>query len=287
MASVKLIRGRIKSAKNIAQITRAMEMVSASKMKKAIEAASLGKSYAEKIYEATRSLAGKTDARVHPLLSKGNPNGKTLLIIISTNKGLCGGLNTNLFREVQQKFGSLTGVECISVGKKGESFVIKSGRKLVADYSVVPFESSVAPLTQYLVEGFVQGTYKQVYVIFNSFINALKQLPMIKQILPLSATELVADKEAPKTEEFAAFEIEPNVEDVLGALLPHYLENQIRAAIFESEASEHSARMIAMKNATDAALDLMENLTLVYNKIRQEKITYEIADTVTARMAME
>ncbi|MBI4067458.1 ATP synthase F1 subunit gamma [Candidatus Gottesmanbacteria bacterium] len=291
MASIKIIRRRIKSAQNIAQITKAMEMVAASKMKKAQEAAEKNRAYAQKIYEATVELAKKTDRKSNPLLSLGNPSGKTLIILISTNKGLAGGLNTNLFREVDRWFTKDKNVEFVSIGKKGQNFIVKSGRVLVADFSdKIPFLENVPPVTQLLVGGFLQGTYKEVYVIYNAFMNALKQIPDKKQILPLETfggNKTEGADEKIEEEKFANFTIEPSVEEVLSALLPHYLENQIRAAIYESEASEHSARMIAMKNATDAAFDLSHQLTLVYNKIRQEKITYEIADTVTARMALE
>lgn len=285
MASIKIIRRRIKSAQNIAQITKAMEMVAASKMKKAQEAAEQGKAYADKIYEATKELAKRSDKKIHPLLEEGNIKGKSLVIIISTNKGLAGGLNTNLFRATDTWFEKDANTDYISIGKKGQSFVVRSQKKLTADFSEkTPFINNVPAVTQLLVSGFIEGTYKEVYVVFNTFINALKQVPARRKILPLSQFE---EKENKEEENFATFEIEPNTEDVLSDLIPHYLENQIRSALFESEASEHSARMIAMKNATDAALDLMEDLTLAYNRIRQEKITYEIADTVTARMAIE
>ncbi len=286
MASIRLIRRRIRSTKNIAQITRAMEMVAASKMKKAQEAALAGKAYADKIYEATRELTQRTDKKAHPLLSLGNPSGKILVVVISTTKGLCGGLNANLFREVNQWFPRDEKAVFLTVGKKGESFVAGSGRTLVADFSQSqPFYESVAAITHLIVNGFLAGTYREVHIVFNAFVSALKQTPTKKLLLPLAVMP-----EAEKVEESVEFEqflIEPDMDDVLEHLLPHYLENQLRAAIHEGEASEHSARMIAMKNATDAAEDFIEELTMLYNKARQEKITYEIADMVTARMAFE
>lgn len=286
MASIRLIRRRIRSAQNIAQITRAMQMVAASKMKKAIAAAELGKLYAEKIYLATRELAERTEEMAHPLLSEGNPQGKTLIILISTNKGLCGGLNTNLFRAIMQWFPGHGAFDYVTIGKKGEGFCVRSGRQLTADFSVtVPFLENVPAVTQLLVDGYLKGSYKEVYVTYSTFVNALQQAPMRRQILPLSVN---AEKtETPVSLQFAEFVIEPTIDDVLINLLPHYLENQLRSAILEAEASEHSARMMAMKNATDAALDFMGGLTLMLNKARQEKITYEIADMVTARLAVE
>lgn len=285
MANIRLIKRRIKSADNIAQITRAMEMVAASKMKKAQDQANLGKPYAEKIYQAVRELGSHIEKKYHPLLSSGNPQGGLLVVVISTNKGLCGGLNTNLLRSINNWWGSEKKIDYISVGKKGESFLVRQGKKLIADFSQkTPFTDSVPAITKILVDGFISGEYKEIHLAYNTFMTALKQIPTKKLILPISEFAQSAQEEESK---FSEFVIEPNVNDILESLLPHYLENQIRNAIFEAEASEHSARMIAMKNATDAASDFMHELTLLYNKARQEKITYEIADMVTARMAVE
>jgi len=285
MANIRLIRRRIKSADNISQITRAMEMVAASKMKKAQQQAILGKPYAEKIYTAVQELGRHIDKKFHPLLSTKNIDGKLLIVLISTNKGLCGGLNANLFRYVISWLGDEKDIDYISVGKKGQSFLVKQKKNLIADFSQkTPFTESVPALTQLLVDGFVNGTYRQIWLAYNTFLTVLKQIPTKKMILPITEFEQVEISTGTK---FSEFVIEPDANDVLENLLPHYLENQIRSAIFEAEASEHSARMIAMKNATDAASDFMHELTLLYNKARQEKITYEIADLVTARLAVE
>lgn len=289
MANIKLIKSRIKSAKNISQMTKAMEMVAASKMKKAQEAAVLGKPYAGKIQVIVQELAKRTDPKLHQLLSYGNPTGKSLYIVITTNKGLCGGLNTNLFRYVLNYLKDtdlkISG-EFVTIGKKGERFVVRENKTLIADFSdTVPFSQAVGALSKIYVEGFISGKYNQVYLVYNTFINALKQDPTVKLILPIAG--LKPSIEGVKKEELTEFLIEPTIDEVLDTLLPHYLENQIRAAIHEAEASEHCARMIAMKNASDAANDLIDGLSLMYNKARQEKITYEIADIVTARLGME
>ncbi|MBI3379549.1 ATP synthase F1 subunit gamma [Candidatus Gottesmanbacteria bacterium] len=285
MANIRLIKRRIKSADNISQITKAMEMVAASKMKKAQDLALLGKPYADKIYQAVQELGIHVDKKHHPLLSAGNPKGKLLVVLISTNKGLCGGLNTNLFRSVLNSWGKEKEIDYITVGKKGESLITRSGRSLVADFSQkTPFFESVPAVTQLLVDGFIKGIYREVHLAYNTFLTALKQIPTKKMLLPITAFEKMDIKQEVK---FAEFLIEPSTHEILDDLLPHYLENQIRTAIFEAEACEHSARMIAMKNATDSALDFMQELTLLYNKARQEKITYEIADLVTARLAVE
>ncbi len=285
MANIKIVKRRIKSAQNISQITKAMEMVAASKMKKAQETAILGKPYAEKIYQVVSEFASRIDKKAHPLLSDGNPSGKILVIMISTNKGLCGGLNTSLFRAINNWWNQNDNLEFITLGKKGSNFVTRTGKSLAADFSENRnFLESVGAVTKIMVDGFINHTYKEVYLVYNVFLNALKQIPVRKRILPIRLTE---ENMAAKEVELSEFLIEPGIDEILEDLLPHYLENQLRTAIFESEASEHSARMITMKNATDAANDLTFELTLVYNKARQEKITNEIADIVTARMAVE
>ncbi|OGG16619.1 ATP synthase F1 subunit gamma [Candidatus Gottesmanbacteria bacterium RIFCSPHIGHO2_02_FULL_39_11] len=285
MASLRLIKGRIRSTKNIAQITKAMQMVAASKMKKAQEIAVSGKPYVEKIYEAVQELSKHSEKDIHPLFREGNKKGDTLVILISTNKGLCGGLNANLFRKVAQWFLPYESVKYITVGKKGENYIVRNKKGLLADFSeTVPFVASVPALSQLVVDGFLSGQYKEVYCVYNLFENALKQVPTKKMIIPITDFSLEKGEEkSMQDEKFSEFIVEPAPEQVLDALLPFYIENQIRASILEAAASEYSAQMIAMKNATDAAMDLTSELTLIFNKIRQEKITYEIADMVTAR----
>jgi len=285
MANIRLIRRRIKSAANIAQITSAMEMVAASKMKKAQEIAQRGKPYSDKIYQIVRELISGIEKNKHPLLSNGKSSGRILVILISTNKGLCGSLNTNLFRSVVNWFSQVKEIDVVSLGQKGTNFSVRYGYNLIADFSTkTPFSESVAPIAAIFVDGFMTAKYKEVYIAYNSFVNALKQAPSQKLLLPITSFN---NQEQNSDKIKSLFVFEPSIDEILEKLLPHYLENQIRSAIFEAEASEHSARMIAMKNATEAAQDFMAQLTLVYNKARQEKITYEIADMVTARLAVE
>lgn len=262
-----------------------MQMVAASKMRKSQERAIAGKPYAEKIASLVHELAGRTDVTAHPLLSAGNPKGKTLVLLISTNKGLVGGLNANLFRAVIKWFPKDAAVDLVTIGKKGQQFVAYSKRSLVADFSqLVPFTNHVGSVIKFAVDGFLAGTYSTVYVVFSTFESVLKQSPTKHVLLPVATTDL---PQAAANRDSRQFLIEPDANDLLSYLLPHYLENQLRSALHEAQASEHSAQMIAMKNATDAALDLVDGLTLIYNKARQEKITNEIADIVTARLAVE
>lgn len=285
MANIRLVKGRIKSAGNIAQITRAMELVSASKMKRAQAAAISGKPYANKIYSMVMELAGRVDASLHPLLQKPkNSSAKRLVIYITTNKGLCGGLNTASFRYLVSQYTSFSALSFVTLGTKGAGFVSQMGGNVEADFSsTTPWEGCVPAIIDLVVSRYLSGEISGVDIVSNEFISAIKHQSVRKTILPLTVGAGMDNGQAAGGE----FLIEPNPEEVFEALLPHYLENQLRDAILQSEASEHSARMMAMRNATDNALSLVDDLTLMYNKARQENITYEISDLVTARLAVE
>jgi F-type H+-transporting ATPase subunit gamma len=284
MASIRLLRNRIKSVKNIAQITKAMEMVAASKMKKAQAQALSGKLYAQKIFDMVMELGARSDISHHPLLMKPvGTGGKRLVIVLSTNKGLCGSLNTNLFRFFMETYPSTVTNEYVTLGKKGADIIVRTGGSLKADFSQsATFIETVPALAELAIDGFLAKNYEGVDLIYNEFFSALRQSPKKKTILPLTM-QVSQPKETTTDKEFL---IEPSISDVFNELLPHYIENQIRDAILQAEASEHSARMVAMRNATDNAKSRIEDLTLMYNKARQEKITYEISDMITARMTV-
>ncbi len=284
MANIRLIKGRIKSARNIAQITKAMELVAAAKMRKAQAQALAGKLYAQKIFEMVAVLSSKTKNPDHALLrTPEKVIGKRLVVLLSSNKGLCGGLNTNLFRFFLQHYPSSRTYDGITLGKKGASFLARLGAPLKADFSQTSsLVSAVPALTELITEEYTAEHYDGVDLVYSDFINVIKQVPKKKTILPLSIESL----DTPVATRSGEFLIEPSVDEVLESLLPHYLENQIRDAVLEAEASYHSAQMVAMRNATDNALSLVDDLTLVYNKARQEKITYEITDLITATLAI-
>ena len=289
MASERLIKRRIKSAKNIAQITKAMQMVAASKMKRAQIQAVSGRPYAEKIAEMVFKFVARIDQEKHPLLQI-NKEGKTLIILLSTNKGLCGGLNTNLLRTLIKWLTSsqLSESVYVTMGKKGEAFLVRSNRQLIADFSTnIPFTQNIPALTSLITEGYLKGEFKDVYLVYNNFISILRQDPTFKKILPISEFSLNNKEQSEEEKKTLDFLVEPSIDAILDTLLFHYLENQMRDAVRHAEASEHVARMFAMKNATDNAHEFIDILSLEYNKARQEKITYEIADIITARLGVE
>lgn len=297
-AGLKVIKRRIKSAKNIGQITKAMEMVAASKMRRAQKLALEGKPYADIIYQVTNNLMKNVDRDLHPLLVTWPQDTHPLIILISTNRGLCGSLNLNLFRKTsdymteKQKMDNST-FSFITLGKKGLNFVLKFNCDLKADFSdILPFTESVAPIMIEAARLFITEEVTSVYLVYNDFINALRQDVVIKLLLPLKLTppfpytkkgNVVSDNENTNIKHL----IEPSVSEVIEELIPFYLEAEVRAAILQAEASEYSARMVAMKNATDNAQELTAGLTLEYNKARQQAITTEISDIVTSKISME
>ncbi len=282
MVGSRTLKRRIRSAKNIAQITKAMQMVAAAKMKKAQAAAMAGKPYAAKIAEAVAEFASTLDSITHPLFQKYPKASKTLVLLVSTSKGLCGGLNTNLFRNVTSWFVGDNHTYII-IGKKGRNFALRTKAAILADFSDQDTSDIVGALATLVVEEYSKGIYKEVWIAYNEFISALRYEPRQLQILPFELpTPSVQEKK-----EARQFVVEPSEEQVVSLLIPHYLETQVRRSLLEADASEHSARMIAMKNATDNARNLMDVLSLEYNKIRQQQITFEIADMVTARMSGE
>ncbi len=309
MAAEKEIRRRIKSSQNIKKITRAMQMVAASKMKKAQEKAVSGKVYAQIIFHMAGDLAQRSDSALHPLLQKvKEARNRVLVVLVSTNKGLCGALNTNLFRFVENWKKQQAGkeVDFITVGKKGQPFVVYLKSKYIADFSNhSTLTDSIGAVTKLIEEKYLTESYDEIWVAYSDFQSALKQEPTMKRLLPISLQELLdsskvsvwqmgSGSERPnvtpeelKNKEQAEFLIEPSINEVLDELLNTYLEIQLRDSLLESEASEYSARMVAMKNATDNAGELINGLTLDYNKARQANITNELLDITTAKLGLE
>ncbi len=290
MANPRLIKKRVSSIKNIGKITKALEMVSASRVQKAQEKAVSAKPYADMIHELVGSLAGERASIEIPLMRKPTEKGSDLIILISTNRGLAGSLNTNLLRKVSNFLEKRNAKHSfITVGKKGRTFAMQSG-KLVADFSGSNATGSkVTDIVKIATEGFTREAYDEVYIAYSNFLTALTQEPTVKKILPIRAEELSGEKEPIEAKERKAgnFSYDPDPVTVLADLLPYYLEIQVAESLYEAEASEHSARMIAMKNASDNASELTEGLSLEYNKARQSMITTEISDITTAQESLK
>lgn len=291
MPSTRDIRRRIKSVKNTAQITKAMQMVAASKMRRAQQAALAGRPYAAMMNQVLGNVAGNAGDFTHPLMEQ-REGGKRCVIVVSTDKGLCGGLNSNLMREAA-KFDKATTVY-VTAGRKAAQFIARTRRNLAAEftYKDAPLFSEARAISRHVRELFTNGEVDRVDILFTNFISTLTQKPEVRQLLPVSRIAPVSagfphtESAEPLPQGATEFIFEPSVEHVLGALLPHSLNFQVYQILLEAKASEHSARMVAMKNATDNAKQLIKDLTLEYNKLRQDNITKELLEISSAAMAL-
>mgnify|MGYP003475021525 CR=1 FL=1 len=282
MANLKDLRRRIKSIKSTSQITKAMQMVAAAKMKRAQDKAQKGLPYLKQLHKVLANLNNRVDHSRNPLLapSKGD---KTGVLVISTNKGLCGSINTNLYKLVSSYDKNKT--VFYTVGRKGKVFVAKTGRQLAADFEFKenPTIEDANTISKLLIEAFLGDEISKIEIVYSHFINTAVQKPEKQDLLPLSSLP-GASSEANTNE--TEYEYEPNANDILAGILPHYLSYTVYALLLEAKASEHSSRMVAMKNASDNARDLIGSLTLDYNQARQSAVTSELLDVTTARMAL-
>ncbi|MGD0814884.1 MAG: ATP synthase F1 subunit gamma [Verrucomicrobiota bacterium] len=290
MPSTRDIRRRIKSVKNTAQITKAMQMVAASKMRKAQMAALAGRPYASLMNEVLSALVSSSKDFSQPLLEKRDIRNRCV-IVVSTDKGLCGGLNSSLMREVAKL---PMDTAFITAGRKASQFIARTKRKLIAEftYKDTPAFAEARAISKFARDIYIKGEVDQVDILFTNFVSTLVQKPEIRQLLPISEIKHVragigqdAGHPAPQSTP-GEFLFEPDQDQVLGALLPHSLNFEIYQILLESKASEHSARMVAMKNATDNAQQFIKDLTLEYNKLRQANITKELLEISSAAMAL-
>ena len=290
MASIREIRQRIRSVKNIAQVTRAMQMVAASKMRRAQEQALASRPYAAKAWEILTNLSkqrGNAEL-LHPLLTQRGQIKQIAIIMITADKGLAGAYNSNLIRLVtrfMQEKGQQD-AKLITVGRKGRDFMTRFRRTVIAEFSDLPPRPSsldIAPIARIALDGFLAGDFDEVYLAYTDFINTLTQEPTIRLLLPIrpGSVESKVMSEylaAASTAAPSDYIYEPNPSVLLDTILPRFTELQLYQALLEALASEHSARMVAMRNATENANDLIGDLTLTYNKARQDSITKEMLD---------
>ena len=289
MANTKDIRRRIKSIRNIGQLTKAMQMVAASKMRRAQQSALAGRSYASLMNKVLVSLQQRSDPKMHPLLQIREVK-RELVLIISTDKGLAGAINTNLFREAGRFDTAKTGY--VVAGRKARQFIARTKREMLADFELkdAPGFIETKPIAQFVTEKFLSGEVDKVSVLFTHFINTVTQQPLVHTLLPISNFDLphgtASETAGESADPMIGYTFEPNPEGVLDVMLPYYIRYQVYQMILDARASEHSARMVAMKNATDNAKEFITDLTLEYNKMRQASITTELLEIATAQMAL-
>jgi F-type H+-transporting ATPase subunit gamma len=289
MAVGKEIRGKIKSVENTKKITKAMEMVAASKMRRAQERMRSARPYSDKIRNIASNLAEANPEYTHPFLVRQDASKTVGIIVVTTDKGLCGGLNTNALRVLTTKLRELEGrgnkIEAVAIGNKGFGFLNRVGAKVVSHAIQIgdtPHLDKLIGPVKVLLDAYQEGKLDAVYIVYTKFINTMKQEPMLEQLLPLSSERMTADKTAMGWD----YIYEPDAQSVIDELLVRYVEALIYQAVAENLASEQSARMVAMKSASDNAGNVIGELRLVYNKTRQAAITKELSEIVAGAAAV-
>lgn len=305
--STRVIRRRIKSVTNTRKITKAMELVAASKMRRAIASVLATRPYAEAAWRAVREIAKVSDPGLHPLLAKKKDkrSGRILLVVFTSDRGLCGGFNAQILREIAVFLRTAKeDIEIVAVGKKGQGALLRMQKKIIATFADLtnnPRVVDVKTIADIAIGDFIKGSYDSVHIAFTDYRSALTQKPIIRQLLPiarigeLGGVDDAAAGKPPKGGEQEPqappgtyeYLFEPSPEKVLDMMLPRLVEAQVYQALLESSASEHSARMMAMRSASDAASDMIDDLTLTYNQARQAGITREIAEISSGKAALE
>ncbi len=289
------IKRRIKSVQSMRKITRAMQMVSAAKMRKAQDATLKSRTYASLAWELILNLS-MSEQVSSALLSTHPKAKKVLVVVLSSNMGLVGSLNSNLMNTASKLLTTNYSLptDFITYGRKGREFVVRSHKEVLADFEKhdrVISTKDIYPISEMVIDLYQSGGYQKVLIVYNHFVSTISQKPTVKQLLPF-AKSIIESAQSKKDEESldykpADYLFEPDPKIVLRHLLPRIIESQIYQTILESEASEQSARMVMMKNATEAAGDLISDLTLTFNKLRQNKITTELAEITAGKIALE
>ncbi len=286
MANAREVKQRIKSVKNISQVTRALQAVSASKVRKAIDQLEDTRPYSVKAWQVLQHIAKQPDrSTLHPMLVKHPSVKRIIAIVISGDRGLAGAYNSNLIRTVETWSKSITvPVKYITVGKRGRDLLLRRGKDIMAEFSNLPAEPSyndISPVGRIAVDTFLRDEVDEVYLIYTQFVNRMNHQPVVKKLLPLETDADERVKVFNETESLTGgYIFEPDQTSILEEIIPRFTILQVFHAVIESLASEHSARMVAMKNATDNATALADALQLEYNKARQQAITNEMLDIV-------
>ena len=292
MASGKELRTKIKSVENTKKITKAMEMISVSKMRKAQERMRAARPYSEKIRNIATNLGKANPEYVHPFL-KLNDGKSTGFILVTTDKGLCGGLNSNLFRQITLKLRDTQSAGrtplTVAIGGKGLGFLNRIGAKVVSHVTHLGdkprLDKLIGPV-KVLLDAYIKGEVSAVYLSYNKFVSTMRQEPVLEQLLPLSAAKMQEETKASGTQAAWDYIYEPDAQAVIDDLLVRYAEALVYQAVAENMASEHAARMVAMKAATDNAGNVIAELKLIYNKTRQAAITKELSEIVAGAAAV-
>ncbi len=290
MPQIREIKRRMKSINNTAKVTHAMELVAAAKMRKSQQKALLARPYTINLHQIIAELRPQTHKKIHNLLKTNNSN-TSMVILLTSDRGLVGGLNLNVFRLLTsyQDQHQITRPKLVVVGKKGLSLTARTGGDVIASFGSeeIPFLDLARTITKLAIDSFLASEVASVFILYPNYESTVKQTPTIEKLLPIDLKlESATSQGVQETNsQMPDFLFEPSADQILEELLPHHILTRVYQKLLEAKASEHSATMVAMKNATDAANDLVDDLTLTYNQARQEAITKELLDIVTAQSA--
>jgi F-type H+-transporting ATPase subunit gamma len=283
--NLRSVRKKIKSVDNVKKITKAMELVSAVKMKKFQELAEESTPYQKFLEKGIRNIVKNLEKSISNLLQPPiNAQNKDLVVLISTNKGLCGAFNISLARYLLKNTDK-SKTDIISIGKKGTSLANSLGFKVIEDYSSNDPYENISALFDSLYSQYIEGRYNKIQIFYNSFVSPIEYQHIKDILLPVQFSEIDESNEI--QDFYKNYVIEPSADEIMHSLLLNYVEEKIRFAVTQTQAGEHSARMMAMQNATNNATDILINLTLLRNKLRQENITNELLDMITAKASVE
>jgi F-type H+-transporting ATPase subunit gamma len=286
MTTAREVRDRIRSVKNIAQVTRALQAVSASKVRKAMQAVMRTRPYSTKAWQVLTHIAGQPGREnLHPLLTRREEVKSVLVVLVTGDRGLAGAFTTNIVRFTLENFNEYpVPVRFLTVGRKGRDLLARRGKEIIAEFSNLPADPSfgdVSAIGRIAVDEFLAAQSDEVYLVYTDFVNMVTQIPTSKKLLPLEIYEAggrVQDFAQAERGSAASYIYEPDQAQILEGIVPRFTALQVYHAVLESLASEHAARMVAMKNATDSATELADGLQLEYNKARQQGITNEMLD---------
>ncbi len=311
--STKVLKTRIASIKNTKKMTKAMELVAASKMRKAVNCVLQSRHYSDVAWNILTRLKEKTDPTAHKLLARGNKVNNVLIVLITSNRGLCGGYNSQIISKTLSSINlhkDIAKTDLIIIGKKGRDMSYRFKQNVIAEFikeDVITQINEIYPISRLIIDEFLKGTYDSVLLAYNDFVSALVQKPRVRQILPIDkkdeyigavtreptseylddTSEIGVQVKSIEREIESEYLFEPDVNSVLEKLLPRLIETQIYQAYLEANASEHSARMLAMKNASESAGDMIADLELTFNQSRQAAITQEIAEISAGKAVIE
>lgn len=289
----KAIRRRIKSVTNTRKITKAMELVSASKMRKAVSSVLSSRPYSKLAWSTVLSIGSKIDATIHPLMRQSEIIEKVLLLILSSDRGLAGGYNTNIIKTAIQEIrqlGDNVAIQTVCIGKRGADAMKRLKQPILASFTDItnnPKFEEILPIGRMIIDDFLAGKYDKVLLVYTDFVSAISQKPMILELLPFGIKKVDEEMKAKEEKIKIEYIFEPSPIKVLDRMLPRLVETMVYQAVLEAAASEHSSRMLAMRSASDNACEMIDDLSFTFNQARQAGITQEIAEVSSGKAALE